>query len=104
MRTCEYCGTKADSEICPGCGARMPYAEEAPSKSEHSNVQANVRPSYHNVYDKEKFYQKSWFIILMLIFVWPVGLVMMWVQKKFPLAVRIIVTIVILLIAIGSIV
>ena len=38
---------------------------------------------------------KAWFIILLLIIFWPAGLILMWVRKKFPLAVRIIITLII---------
>ncbi len=31
---------------------------------------------------KEKFYKKTWFIVLMLLFIPPVGLVLMWISKK----------------------
>ena len=37
---------------------------------------------------------KTWFVILMLIVFWPVGLYCMWKHKKFPMAVRIIVSVV----------
>ena len=32
---------------------------------------------------KEKFYEKTWFTILTLICVFPVGLILMWKNKKF---------------------
>ena len=42
---------------------------------------------------KEKFYQKTWFVILMIIFVFPVGLILMWYYKKFNNIARIIITV-----------
>lgn len=44
---------------------------------------------------KEGISHKTWFVILFLILFWPVGLILMWAQKKFPLAVRIIITLII---------
>ena len=38
---------------------------------------------------------KAWFVILLLIIFWPAGLILMWVRRKFPLAVRIIITLII---------
>lgn len=46
---------------------------------------------------KTKWYQKNWFVILMLLFVFPVGLFLMWYFKKWNKPARWIVTIVILL-------
>lgn len=42
--------------------------------------------------ENKKFYQKGWFTILLLIFIWPVGLIVMWVNKVFSKKVRIIIT------------
>lgn len=42
---------------------------------------------------KEKIYKKNWFIILMLIFIFPVGLFLMWYYKKFNITIRILLTI-----------
>lgn len=44
---------------------------------------------------KQGVSHKTWFVILWLIIFWPVGLILMWARKKFPLAVRIIITIII---------
>lgn len=45
--------------------------------------------------NKDGVTYRAWFIILMLVLIWPIGLILMWVRKKFPLAVRIIITLVI---------
>ena len=42
---------------------------------------------------KEKFYEKTWFTILTLICVFPVGLILMWKNKKFNIPTRIVITI-----------
>ena len=44
---------------------------------------------------KDGISHKSWFIILMLIIIWPIGLILMWVRRKFPVVVRIIITLLI---------
>lgn len=42
---------------------------------------------------KEKSYEKTWFIILTLICIFPVGLILMWKNKKFNIPIRIVITI-----------
>ena len=49
-----------------------------------------------------EFYEKDWFIVLMLIVFFPVGLFLMWKYSKWPKVAKIIVTIVIAAIAIFS--
>lgn len=50
---------------------------------------------------KQKFYQTTWFTILLLIFFFPVGLFLMWKYKKFNKIVRILITILLLAAAIN---
>ncbi|WP_294405607.1 hypothetical protein [uncultured Clostridium sp.] len=49
-----------------------------------------------------KWYQKTWVIILLLIFIWPVGLILMWTQGKFNKIARIIITLLFIIIAIAG--
>lgn len=42
----------------------------------------------------QKFYQESWFVILMLVVFFPVGLFLMWKHKKFNFAARVVISIV----------
>ena len=44
--------------------------------------------------EKTPFYKKNWFVILLIIFIPPAGLVMMWVNKQFGKTARIVLTIV----------
>ena len=44
---------------------------------------------------KQGVSHKTWYVILWLFIFWPVGLILMWARKKFPLAVRIIITLII---------
>ena len=55
---CPKCGRKQDGIFCQNCGERL------------------VKE------DKEKWYQSSWFTILMLLFIFPVGIGLMWAYKK----------------------
>ncbi|HOJ48264.1 MAG TPA: hypothetical protein PLD48_05255, partial [Bacillota bacterium] len=43
-----------------------------------------------------KFYQKNWFIWLMLIFIAPVGIVLLWTQKKYNPTNRVILSVIFL--------
>lgn len=52
---------------------------------------------------KEKWYKKTWFTVVMLIFFWPVGLVLMWVNKKFNMVVRVIISVICGFILVGII-
>lgn len=47
---------------------------------------------------KEKIYQKTWFIVVCLIIVFPIGIFLMWKYHKFSKVIRIIVSIVIIFI------
>lgn len=49
-----------------------------------------------------KFYQKSWFVVLSLIFFFPLGLFLMWRYQKFNQVARIIVTVVFGLVAVSA--
>lgn len=50
-----------------------------------------------NKKEKVKLSKRTWFVILMLVLFWPVGLFLMWKNKKFNKIVRIIVTAIIVL-------
>lgn len=54
----------------------------------------------HNVQDK--FYKKNWFVILMLILFWPVGLFLMWKYSPWSKTTKIIVTVVIAVLVIAG--
>lgn len=51
----------------------------------------------------EKWYKKTWFTVVMLIFFWPVGLVLMWVNKKFNMVARVIISVICGFILVGMI-
>ena len=64
---CEKCGNelKNDENFCSKCGQKV-------------NVPTNAIKS-----EKNKFYQTTWFTILMLIFFFPVGIFLVWKYNKF---------------------
>src|SRR5690625_4724816 len=44
--------------------------------------------------EDRKFYQTTWFIVLSLIFFFPLGLILMWRNKKFGKTARIVITVI----------
>ena len=134
MKKCSKFGTLSDSKFCPECGAALGENEkveitpnendtqmdketnEGNEKKTVDNIpQGNTRATYQQVNQetytaipvepvKEKFYKKTWFIILMLIIFFPVGLFLMWKFSKWNKVAKIIITIIIgLLFIIGLI-
>lgn len=70
---CPMCGSKQNGQICSVCGAILPQ-----------NNPNNLN---------KKFYQKTWFVILMLVFFFPVGIALMWLYKRdWKLPIKIIIT------------
>lgn len=47
--------------------------------------------------EKEKLYKRSWFLWLMLIFIPPIGIILLWVNKKYSKVIRIILTVIFLI-------
>lgn len=74
MEYCSRCGNEMEGKFCGKCG--MPSIKIVMEESQKSNIES-----------------KDWFVILMLIFVFPVGLFLMWKNKVFSKALRIIFTI-----------
>lgn len=74
MEYCSKCGNEFSGKFCPKCG----------NPSRQIIMEQQRKPSITG---------QSWFVILMLIFVFPIGLFFMWKNKKFPKAVCIIITV-----------
>lgn len=107
---CPKCGLEIQENLpyCPKCGADLDentaatkaedtrIVEEARSeKGEFSLTGEDSMRNYH--FDPEppkvKFYQKTWLIVLALIFFWPLGVFLMWKFSKWNKIVKIIISI-----------
>lgn len=77
---CPKCGKDVldGSQFCPGCGAPI-AGYPIPAK---------------------KFYQKSWFTWLLIIFLWPIGLILLWKNKLYSKRTSIIITAIVVVLAI----
>ena len=82
---CKFCGEKIDKEsiVCPKCGRQL----EKPKHKENEEVKSEVK--------EIKFYEKSWFMWLTLIFFAPVGIFVMFkFNNKLSKSIKIILSIV----------
>lgn len=106
--TCYYSALESETTV-RGNFSKKRYKDDVLPQSEPVSYEdSEWYQGFENAYDpwgdyaepdeKEKkkgVSYKAWFIILLLIIFWPAGLILMWVRKKFPLAVRIIITLII---------
>lgn len=108
---CPNCGTEFNSNFCPNCGFNS-------SAQNNENINSQNFTSQYQAYNynsgsytnhanatelpKTKWYQKTWFTVLMLILFWPVGLCLMWINRKnWNTVVKIIITALFILFGIG---
>lgn len=101
---CPSCGNEnvTGTKFCSICGAKLfESAAQQPAQfvqpdqpNNNYQQQPYQMPQYsQQPPQKDPFYKKTWFVILMLILIWPVGLVLMWVNKKdWKLPIKIIIT------------
>lgn len=83
---CKFCGQIIDGDalVCSFCGRRL----------DTENIQFNQNSNNMNVKGK-KFYEKNWFLWLMLILITPVGIFLLWkYHPKMKKTLKIILTIV----------
>ncbi len=109
---CPSCGAEVRGRFCEYCGSEMPKEETVTNihnksktiinnyyHSDPQNTSNNASKNYkpRNIEKSKSVAEnttKSYVIaILLLIFFFPAGLVMIWVQKLFPKVVRIIITV-----------
>ncbi len=64
----------------PQPSSNRPLSEKVVAPSSKQNGQSPFNHGY--VPPSEKFYQKTWFLVLMLLFLPPVGIALMWIYKK----------------------
>lgn len=106
--TCYYSALESETTVRGNFSKKRYKDDELPQNEPVSYEDSEWYQGFENAYDpwgdyvepdeKEKkkgVSYKAWFIILLLILFWPAGLILMWVRKKFPLAVRIIITLII---------
>ncbi len=107
---CPKCGFEIQENLpfCPKCGVDLDEytaAEEAvgtrelgESRSEEGEFSLTGEEPVRNHYyepepSKVRFYQKTWLIVLALIFFWPIGVILMWKFAKWNKIVKIIISI-----------
>lgn len=93
---CKECGKEISDRAsnCIYCGCPICKEEDSTGKFDNTGNHGDVSSRTRIRKTKLKFYQKSWFIILMLIVLFPVGLVLMWKNRKFHAAVRVILSVI----------
>lgn len=103
---CSFCGVlnNSNSRFCETCGAPIEARDTSNTQNPHPPayqppLQRQPEPSEVL---RDKFYKKNWFSVLMLILFYPVGLIFMWKYKAFNKVVRIIISVFILLMFIGT--
>lgn len=94
---CKFCGEKIDKDsiVCSKCGRQLELVKNVEEKQE--------TPTKENV----KFYEKQWFMWLMLIIFAPVGILLMWkfntkMKKSTKIILSIVFGIVFLIVITGS--
>lgn len=111
---CPQCGMETDGKFCPICGAEVNAAAQsvesaAPQQAAQpvenpagAPQQPTAQPYAGTAYAPagaygtpapKKWYQSTWFIILMLFLFWPVGMYLMWKHADWGKAAKIIVTV-----------
>lgn len=107
---CPNCGAEMDGNLCSYCGTQLQQTTSTPLTDPETGNQGSYNYGYgpgkstppDNRPPKEKWYKRTWVIILFLLFLWPVGLYLMWKYKKdWSKAVKIIISILVALIMIN---
>lgn len=83
-------GQKTTSVGIPGTG--ISYVNRTSSKSKAKTDTQNNLENYHNAVPCKPLYCRTWFVVLLLLLFFPVGLFLMWKYTSWHKAVKIIVT------------
>lgn len=80
---CKYCGEKIDIDtiVCPKCGRQLKLVSKPEQEPETEEKMYELKVEEEiNVQktEKTKFYLEKWFMWLMLVFIAPVGIFLMW--------------------------
>ena len=99
---CKFCGEEIekDAMVCPKCGRQLKVVK----KEEASSSEKSSETKYD---ESSKFYTKTWFMWVMLIFFAPVGIFLMWkfhpeMKKNTKIILTIVFAILFLAIAFGG--
>ena len=85
---CPHCGADVTGDTCEFCGQKVIVKDQG-STANHTAAggYAGYDPNNPGAWTPsgpppEKWYEKTWVIILFLIFLWPIGIFLMWRYKK----------------------
>lgn len=100
---CPNCGGEMDHDVCPYCDTKYSTQNETSENYDFSKPVTDTVSSkspQSEAYQLEKWYRKTWVIILFLIFFFPVGLFLLWRYKEWSIITKIVITVCVILIAI----
>ena len=85
---CPHCGADLTGDTCEFCGQKVIEKDQgSTANNTAAGGYAGYNPNNPGAWKPsgpppEKWYEKTWVIILFLIFLWPIGLFLMWRYKK----------------------
>lgn len=105
---CPNCGKELidGQTICPSCGKEIGTEIDTRSQNgqieievdinspDNMKIESDASRQYTYASTDKKLYQKTWFIILLLVVFWPVGLFLMWKYTNWNKLVKIIITVI----------
>ncbi|MCF0144832.1 MAG: hypothetical protein HUJ79_07065 [Firmicutes bacterium] len=100
---CDVCGAEIKSGKCTYCGKEFTEDEIRNMQQAEREQLAADRKIEEERNRKLKLTEKTWFIILLLIIFWPVGLFLMWKNARWNKILKIVITIIIVIFAFNSI-